>query len=170
MPAFTAGIFFNRVLNLYIVFGTLCFRQRQLSGRLPITILKKSIMTFRRYLLTILALLPASFLLSCTDAGQSTGLNKDAIIADLTSLGADAYQFKVLPQAMGGGNGTYEGYRIAPNGAWGSANPNATYSVTTQTASELVLTATSKQINGATVTETFDGKGVVTSGPTASGF
>ena len=103
-------------------------------------------------------------------SGQSIASNRDAIITDLSTLGADAYQFKIRPTTMGGGNGTFSGYALSTTGAWGSSNPNATYTVTTQTASQLVLTATSKQVSGATVTVTYDGNGNVTSGPTASGF
>ena len=103
-------------------------------------------------------------------SGQSIASNKDAIITDLATLGADAYQFKIRPATMGGGSGTYSGYTIAATGAWGSGNPNATYTVTTQTASQLVLTATSKQVSGGSVVVTMDGNGKVTSGPTATGF
>jgi hypothetical protein len=101
-------------------------------------------------------------------SGQSISSNRDAITTDLNTLGADCYQFKIRPSSMGGGGGTYAGYAIVATGAWGSNNPNATYTVTTQTASSLVLTATSKQVSGGTVTITYDGNGNVTSGPTAS--
>ena len=102
-------------------------------------------------------------------SGQSIAANRDAIIMDLSTLGSDVYQFKIRPTSMGGGNGTYAGYTIATNSAWGTGNPNATYSVTTQTTSQLVLTATSKQVNGATVTMTYDGNGNA-SAPVSSGF
>lgn len=102
-------------------------------------------------------------------SGQSVAANRDAIIVDLSTLGSDGYQFKIRPTTMGGGNGTYAGYTISATGAWGANNPNATYTVTTQTATQLVLTATSKQVNGATVTVTFDGNGSATA-PVATGF
>jgi hypothetical protein len=102
-------------------------------------------------------------------SGQSIAANRDAIITDLSTLGADAYQFKIRPTSMGGGNGTFAGYAINTSGAWGTSNPNATYVVTTQTATQLVLTATSKQVNGATVTVTYDGNGRA-SAPVTSGF
>jgi hypothetical protein len=102
-------------------------------------------------------------------SGQSVASNRDAIITDLATLGADAYQFKIRPSSMGGGNGTFAGYAISTTGAWGSSNPNATYAVTTQTATQLVLTATSKQVNGATVTVTYDGNGNA-SAPVTAGF
>jgi len=102
-------------------------------------------------------------------SGQSVASNRDAIITDLATLGADAYQFKIRPSSMGGGNGTFAGYAISTTGALGSSNPNATYAVTTQTATQLVLTATSKQVNGATVTVTYDGNGNA-SAPVTAGF
>ncbi|MFI5251100.1 MAG: hypothetical protein ACHQQQ_01600 [Bacteroidota bacterium] len=102
-------------------------------------------------------------------SGQSIASNRDAIITDLSTLGADAYQFKIRPTSMGGGNGTFAGYTINTNGAWGTGNPNATYTVTTQTATQLVLTATSKQVNGASVTVTYDGNGKA-SAPVTTGF
>lgn len=101
-------------------------------------------------------------------SGQSVAANRDAIITDLNNLGADGYQFKIRPTSMGGGGGTYAGYAV-PN-AYGANNPNATYSITTQTATQLSLLAESKQVDAAEVTITFDGNGNVTAGPTATGF
>ena len=39
---------------------------------------------------------------------------KDAISGDLYNLAADAYQYKMKPRTLGGGAGSYVGYRIAP--------------------------------------------------------
>jgi hypothetical protein len=103
-------------------------------------------------------------------AGQAISSIEDNIVTDLTNLGADAYQYKVRPAAMGGGGSSYEGYTIPANGGWGPANPNAAYTVISQTSSSLVLMGASKLISGATVTITFDGDGKVTSGPAARGF
>jgi len=41
--------------------------------------------------------------------------NRDAMIADLTNLAAIAYQHRVRPLSMGGGGGSYQGYRIPDN-------------------------------------------------------
>ena len=100
--------------------------------------------------------------------GQVISSIKDNIIADLSNLAADAYQYKIRPVGMGGGGGSYAGYAIG--GSWGPGNPNAVYNVTTETASELVLTAASKLVSGATITISYNGDGTVTSGPTADGF
>ena len=103
-------------------------------------------------------------------SGQSIASNRDAIFMDLSTLGSDGYQWKIRPTMMGGGNGTYSGYNISVNSAWGTENPNATYAVATQTTTQFILTAASKQVAGATCTITFDGNGKITSGPTPSGF
>jgi hypothetical protein len=96
--------------------------------------------------------------------------NKDAITSDLQDLGADAYAFIYRPTMMGGGGGSYAGYRIAPAGAWGTSNANATYAITTQTATQIIFTATSKVISGGSETVTYDNFGKLVSGPTATGF
>jgi len=103
-------------------------------------------------------------------SSQSVKSNQDAILSDLANLAADAYQYKIRPTSMGGGNGTYSGYSVTATGSWGTTNPNATYEVVTQTATALKLKATSKQVNGATVDVTYDGNGKVTAGPNSSGF
>ena len=103
-------------------------------------------------------------------SGQSVAANKDAIIADLATLGSDAYQFKIRPAMMGGGNGTYVGYTIQASGVWGPSNPNAWYDVVSQTSSQFVVEGLSKQVTGAWARVTFDGNGQIISGPTPVGF
>ena len=103
-------------------------------------------------------------------SSQSVKSNQDAILSDLANLAADGYQYKIRPTSMGGGNGTYAGYSITATGSWGTSNPNATYSIVTQTATALKLSAASKQVNGATIDVTYDGNGKVTNGPNSAGF
>jgi hypothetical protein len=102
-------------------------------------------------------------------SGQSNASNRDAIIADLNSIGADAYQYKIRPTTMGGGQGSYVGYAIPS--AWGTSNPNATYSISgTPTSTSINFLATSKTVTGATVALGFDGNGNVLAAPVATGF
>ncbi len=101
-------------------------------------------------------------------SSQSVKSNQDAILSDLANLAADGYQFKIRPTSMGGGNGTYAGYAVGTS--WGASNPNATYSITAQTAVLLSLKAESKQVDAATITVSYDGNGKVTAGPTSTGF
>lgn len=103
-------------------------------------------------------------------SSQSIKANQDAILLDLTNLAADVYQYKIRPTIMGGGNGTYAGYVISATGPWGVENPNATYSILTQTNTELKLKAASIQVDGASIEITYDGKFKVTAGPAMVGF
>ncbi|HTY36650.1 MAG TPA: hypothetical protein VMH23_06045 [Bacteroidota bacterium] len=48
----------------------------------------------------------------------------DAIVNDMNNLGAQAYQYRIRPSAMGGGQGSYRGFRIADKMR---QNANATY-------------------------------------------
>lgn len=109
-----------------------------------------------------------------TSAGSSQNdrvrhSSRESITLDIESLGADAYQYKLRPSAIGGGGGSYEGYAIDAAGQWGNANSNAAYSIKEQTPTQLVLIGTSKMIDGASVTITFDGDGK-NIGTSASGW
>jgi len=97
-------------------------------------------------------------------SGQSIQSNKDAILSDLNNLGADAYQFKIRPASMGGGNGAYDNssggtaYSIKTNGPWGTSNPNATYTATVA-ATTVTFVGSSKTVTSSTVTIAFDANG-----------
>ena len=92
---------------------------------------------------------------------QSIGANKDAIMADITNMSANAYQFRIRPVAMGGGGGTtYVGYRI-PSAL--DTTDNAVYTMTVtpwETAATITFTGTSQQdpLNIATATYGADGR------------
>ena len=105
----------------------------------------------------------------CAGSGQDRAANHDAILSDLNSLAADCYQYRIRPASMGGGGGTYSGYVVIPAATWGKANPNATYEITTQSETKLVIKATSKVVNGATIVGTWDANGVAEV-PIVSGF
>ncbi len=89
-------------------------------------------------------------------SAQSIQANKDAIINDLNNIAAHAYQFKIRPSSMGGGNGVYTGYNIPTKMA---TNENATY-VATPAAGSVTVVATSVQntTNKITVVVDSDGK------------
>ena len=55
---------------------------------------------------------------------QSRSISKDAIINDLNNLCAHAYQYRIHPESMGGGQGSYHGYEIP---AKMSQNENGRY-------------------------------------------
>lgn len=103
-------------------------------------------------------------------ASSHASTNKETIVADLQELGTDAYSYIYRPAIMGGGGGTYAHYVISDKGPWGPENDNAVYSITTQTATVISFLATSKVVEGATVTVTYDNFGKIIGGPTAAGF
>lgn len=82
-------------------------------------------------------------------SAQSVQSNKDAIINDLNNLAANAYQFRIRPSSMGGGQGSYANYTIPSKM---KTNANGTYSATA-TADKVSFTAQSAQYtSGTTVT------------------
>ncbi|PID28349.1 MAG: hypothetical protein CSB55_05110 [Candidatus Cloacimonadota bacterium] len=92
---------------------------------------------------------------------QTLQSNKDAIIADLTTLAQRAYQYRIKPESMGGGGGDYDDLELTDLGsAEMTNNANAQYVLTSAAADEVVITATGKI--GATpwtITCTTDGAG-----------
>ena len=58
-------------------------------------------------------------------SAQSVQSNRDAIINDLNNLAAQAYQFRIRPTSMGGGQGDYTTFAIPTKM---KTNENATYS------------------------------------------
>lgn len=88
-------------------------------------------------------------------SAQSIQANKDAIINDLNNLAAHAYQYKIRPSSMGGGQGSYSGYSIPSKMA---SNENAAY-VPTASAGSVSIVATSNANTTNTVTAVVDSDG-----------
>jgi hypothetical protein len=88
-------------------------------------------------------------------SAQSIQANKDAIINDLNNLAAHAYQYKIRPSSMGGGQGSYSGYSIPSKMA---SNENAAY-VPTPSANSVSIVATSSANSTNTVTAVVDSDG-----------
>jgi hypothetical protein len=88
---------------------------------------------------------------------QSVGANRDAIIADMTNLAANAYQHRIRPTTMGGGGGDYSTYAIPPSLA---TNENGSYTLGTVSATSIQFTGVSSQYTTDSVTGTYgpDGK------------
>ena len=89
-------------------------------------------------------------------SAQSIQANKDAMINDLNNIAAHAYQFKIRPSSMGGGQGSYSGYSIPSKMA---TNENATYTVSSATATAVTILATSVANTTNTITATVDSDG-----------
>lgn len=91
-------------------------------------------------------------------SAQSIQSNRDAIINDMNNLAAQAYQYRIRPSSMGGGQGTYTGF-IIPTKM--KTNENGLY-VATVSAGSVAVTATSAQDASNTVTVTIDSDGRLT--------
>src|SRR5258707_3965301 len=92
-------------------------------------------------------------------SSSSVQANKDAIVNDLNNLAADAYQYRIRPTTMGGGAGSYGGYKVPTKL---QTNENGTYTPTagvTPGAQSFSLVGTSASYTGATVTATLDSTG-----------
>ena len=87
----------------------------------------------------------------------SVSSNKDAIVNDMNNIAADAYQFRVRLKTMGGGGGSYAGYKIP---AKLQSNDDAGYSVDPQSA-YVILTGISSEGFGSVVA-TIDSNGNLT--------
>ena len=96
--------------------------------------------------------------------------NKDAIVLDLNALGQDAFQYSIKLSSMAGGGGSFVGYTISPQSSWGGVNPNAVYSISSVTSTQIVLMGRSKVVPAAIITETFDKTGQPVGPPVESGF
>ena len=57
---------------------------------------------------------------------HSQQANKDGVTSSLVNIAANAYQYKIRPNTMGGGNGTYNNYVIPSKMA---SDNNGTYTV-----------------------------------------
>ena len=89
-------------------------------------------------------------------SAQSIQANKDAIINDLNNIAAHAYQYKIRPSSMAGGEGNYTNYKLPSKMA---TNENATYDPGSPSGASFTVTATSKQAAGNTVTVTVGSDG-----------
>ena len=81
--------------------------------------------------------------------------NRDAIINDLDNLSAMAYQYRIRPSSMGGGEGSYTGFNIPVRM---TSNENASYETVLVEANKVRLRATSASGDG-TVEASIDGDG-----------
>jgi hypothetical protein len=99
-------------------------------------------------------------------SAQSIQANKDAMINDINNISAHAYQFKIRPSSMGGGNGAYTNYGIPVKMA---TNENGTYAATPSAAS-VTLLATSRQNSTNTITVVVDSDGKLGSWTYAGDF
>ncbi len=94
------------------------------------------------------------------DTQSSVASNRDALINDINNLAALAYQYRIRPASMGGGNGSYSGLKMPEKM---KANENGTYTYTVAGPNEVNLKAASARIKGAAIEVTIDQDGRLTS-------
>ena len=88
-------------------------------------------------------------------SAQSVQSNRDAMINDLNNLSAQAYQFRIRPSSMGGGQGDYTTFAIPTKM---QTNENGTYTAA-PTTNTIVFTAVSAQNASNTIKVTVDSDG-----------
>lgn len=90
-------------------------------------------------------------------SAQSVQSNRDAIINDMNNLAAQAYQYRIRPTSMGGGQGDYSAFTIPQKMR---TNENTTYSISgTPSASSITFLATSAQNATNTITVMINSDG-----------
>jgi Tfp pilus assembly protein PilE len=79
-------------------------------------------------------------------SASSSNANRDAVVSDLTNLGAMAQQYYRKPTAMGGGGNSFVGFTTAKIPASLLTNANGTYTVKTAgTSTTIVFSGTGKE-------------------------
>lgn len=79
---------------------------------------------------------------------QAISTNRDNIINEANMVMISAFQYRVLPQRLGGGAGSYAGYVLPTEFA---STPDGTYRVEEATDQEVTIAAASSKYPGATV-------------------
>ena len=87
---------------------------------------------------------------------NSIQANKDAMINDVNNISANAYQYRIRTQSMGGGNNSYANYTVPTRL---SSNSNATYAASGASASALTITGGSIANSGCSVIGTLNANG-----------
>jgi hypothetical protein len=88
-------------------------------------------------------------------SAQSVQSNRDAMINDLNNLAAQAYQFRIRPTSMGGGQGDYSTFTIPLKM---QTNENGTYSASASP-NTITITAISAQNASNSIQVTIDSDG-----------
>lgn len=84
--------------------------------------------------------------------------NKDGVTSTLTSLSADAYQYKLRPSTLGGGNNSYVGFTIPTKLV---SDDNGTYAISgSPSATSLQINAVSSMNSAWVATISLDSTGL----------
>lgn len=87
---------------------------------------------------------------------QALGEDRDQVIRGLWRVSVDAYQYKILPKSLGGGEGSYLGYEVPASLRDFESNEYTAVSVSDTT---FTLLGSSTQFPGAGVQGVYDGQG-----------
>ncbi len=90
---------------------------------------------------------------------HSSQSNKDGVTANLVNIAANAYQYKIRPGTMGGGNGAYTNYAIPSKM---SRDDNGTYALGTVSSNSIQVKGTSTINTAWVATVTADDTGRTT--------
>ncbi|MCX6133094.1 MAG: hypothetical protein NTU47_04685 [Ignavibacteriales bacterium] len=82
--------------------------------------------------------------------------NRDALINDINNLAAMAYQYRIRPSSMGGGNGEYTGLKMPEKM---QLNENGSFTYTVVGPNEVKIKAVSAKVKGAAIETMLDGDG-----------
>ena len=96
--------------------------------------------------------------------------NKDAVTQDLLRMASQAQGYYRKPTMLGGGGNSFSGLTLNDLGFAGTdnSNANATYAVSSATATNAVLAGTSATVSGATVVITVQADDVTS--PVYTGY
>ncbi|HTK82281.1 MAG TPA: hypothetical protein VL633_08325 [Bacteroidota bacterium] len=89
-------------------------------------------------------------------SSASVQSNKDALVNDLNNLAANAYQYKIRPSTMGGGQGSYASYNIPTKLL---SNDNGAFTATSASSTQITLKGASSAYAGSSVTAICDSNG-----------
>jgi type II secretory pathway pseudopilin PulG len=92
-------------------------------------------------------------------SAQSVQSNRDAMINDLNNIAAQAYQYRIRPASMGGGEGSYRGFRLPTQMR---SNENGSYGTRVVTSDLLEFNGTSSQNSSNSITVYIDSDGRLT--------
>lgn len=93
-----------------------------------------------------------------TFQAQNVRSNLDAMINDLNHIAANAYQYRMRPAKLSGGEGDYSLYEIPPKL---SSNSNATYSIVRKNQNTMAFLATSALDAANTIAVSIDADGTL---------
>ena len=97
-----------------------------------------------------------AFAAPSSEAQSPIVANRDALINDINNLAALAYQFRIRPTSMGGGNGSYDGLKMPEKM---KSNENGAFTYTVIGPNEVKIKAVSAKVKGAAIETTLDGDG-----------